>query len=215
MKKRKVLLIGWDSCEWKVVNDLISKGLMPTLQKFLSEASSGKFATLEPPVSPILWTSMATGKRMEDHGIHGFLEPDPNPNSKSGIRAVSVTSRKVKAIWNMLNQKGYTTNVIGWWPSHPAEPVNGIMVSNFYHLDKPNNSQDWVLPDGAVHPKEYFETFKELRVSGNEITAAHILPFIPEVMKVNQEEDKIVSFIIGTLAHTSTVLTLTPHILRA
>ena len=35
-------------------------------------------ATLDPPLSPTLWTSIATGKRPYKHGIIGFTEPDPS-----------------------------------------------------------------------------------------------------------------------------------------
>ena len=37
----------------------------------------GNIATLDPPMSPLLWTSIATGKTADLHGIHGFAEPDP------------------------------------------------------------------------------------------------------------------------------------------
>ena len=36
-------------------------------------------------LSPMLWTSLATGKRPHKHGIHGFTEPRPEGD---GIRAV-------------------------------------------------------------------------------------------------------------------------------
>ena len=127
---KKVLVIGWDAADWKVINPLMDSGQMPTLQKFVEEGVMGNIATLDPPLSPTLWTSIATGKRPFKHGIHGFVEPDPD--SEKGIRPVLVTSRKGKAIWNILNQHGLRSNVIGWWPSHPAEPVNGVYVSNFY-----------------------------------------------------------------------------------
>ena len=70
----------------------------------------------------MLLTSIATGKRPYKHGIHGFSEPDPH---SGGIRPITNLSRKTKAVWNILNQHGQKANVIGWWPSHPAEPING------------------------------------------------------------------------------------------
>ncbi|MGB4905330.1 MAG: alkaline phosphatase family protein, partial [Saprospiraceae bacterium] len=127
---RKVLVIGWDAADWKVLNPLMDQGLMPNLTKLVDSGVMGRIATLDPPLSPTLWTSIATGKRPYKHGIHGFVEPTPNGK---GIRPINITGRKVKAIWNILNQHNMKTNVIGWWPSHPAEPVNGIYVSDFYH----------------------------------------------------------------------------------
>ena len=34
---KKVLLIGWDAADWKVIMPLIKAGKMPTLAKFISE----------------------------------------------------------------------------------------------------------------------------------------------------------------------------------
>ena len=38
--------------------------------------------------------------------------------------------------------------VIGWWPSHPAEPINGVMVSDHYHrLTRPLDKGWPMLPE--------------------------------------------------------------------
>src|SRR6185503_18885099 len=128
-KKRKVLVIGWDAADWKVINPLMDSGLMPTLNSFVTQSTIGNLATLDPPLSPMLWTSIATGKRPYKHGIIGFTEPGDDGKS---IRPVTLRNRQCKALWNILSEKDYKTHVIGWWPSHPAEKINGIIISNFY-----------------------------------------------------------------------------------
>ena len=75
--KRKVLLIGWDAADWKVINPLLDAGKMPNLARLVEQGVIGNLATLQPVLSPMLWTSIATGKRAYKHGIHGFSEPDP------------------------------------------------------------------------------------------------------------------------------------------
>jgi len=180
-KVKKFLLIGWDAAEWKVMEPMMEKGLMPTLKKFLSEAVSGKIATLDPPFSPMLWTSIATGKRAYDHGILGFIEPTPEGTA---MRPVLSTSRKVKALWNIFSQNGLKSNVVGWWPSHPAEPINGVMVSNFYQNFKEGLDQPWGMPDGTVHPKEMDEIMKELRVHPQEFSVSLIANFIPNAKQI-------------------------------
>ena len=74
---RKVLLIGWDAADWKVINPLMDAGKMPNLEKLVNQGVKGNLSTLYPMLSPMLWTSIATGKRAHKHGIHGFSEPDP------------------------------------------------------------------------------------------------------------------------------------------
>ncbi|MBN2093134.1 alkaline phosphatase family protein, partial [candidate division KSB1 bacterium] len=114
--KRKVLLIGWDGADWKIINPLLDSGRMPALESLVNNGVMGNLATLDPPMSPMLWTSIATGMHADKHGILNFTEPAPQA---SGIRPVTTASRKVKAIWNILMQQGLKTHVVGWWPSHP------------------------------------------------------------------------------------------------
>ncbi len=201
-KKKKFLLIGWDAADWKVIEPLMNAGLMPTLKKFLEEGVHGNIATLDPPLSPMLWTSIATGKRAYDHGILGFTEPREDGR---GIRPIRSTTRKVKAIWNILNQNGYKTNVVGWWPSHPAEPVNGAMVSNMYQVSSGPIDKEWPMLPGTVHPEKYADILSELRLHPAELTGAHIKPFIPKVDELDIKKDRILVSVIKTLAHASSI----------
>jgi tetratricopeptide (TPR) repeat protein len=184
---RKVLLIGWDAADWKIINPLLDQGLMPTLDDFVNHGVIGNLATLRPILSPMLWNSIATGKRPDKHGILGFMEPDPQTG---GVRPVTSTSRKVKAIWNILTQRGYKTHVLGWFAGHPAEPIHGISVSDLFPyavgpLDKP-----WPLPPGAVHPEKMRDQFAALRMHPAEVGEAAILPWIPRAAEIDQEKDK-------------------------
>ena len=184
---KKVLLIGWDAADWKLINPLVDQGLMPTLDDFINHGVMGNLATLRPILSPMLWNSIATGKRADKHGIHGFMEPDPQ---NGGVRPVTSTSRKVKAIWNILTQRGYKTHVLGWFAGHPAEPINGISVSDLFPYASGPLDQPWPLPAGAVHPESMRETFAGLRMHPAEVTEAAILPWIPRAAEIDQEKDK-------------------------
>jgi predicted AlkP superfamily phosphohydrolase/phosphomutase/tetratricopeptide (TPR) repeat protein len=184
---KKVLLIGWDAADWKVINPLLDQGLMPTLDDFINHGVMGNLATLRPILSPMLWNSIATGKRANKHGIHGFMEPD---TQNGGIRPVSSTSRKVKAIWNILTQRGFRTNVLGWFAGHPAEPINGVSVSDLFPYATAPLDQPWPLPPGAVYPESLRDTFAGLRMHPAEVTEAAILPWIPRAAEVDQEKDK-------------------------
>jgi len=130
MPNRRVLLVGWDAADWKVARPLMAAGEMPNLARLVAGGASGNLATLSPPLSPLPWTSIATGKRPTKHGIHGFSEPLPDG---SGVRPITTLGRKTKAVWNILNQNALRPSVVGWWPSHPAEPIRGVMVSNHFH----------------------------------------------------------------------------------
>jgi predicted AlkP superfamily phosphohydrolase/phosphomutase len=135
-RRRKVLVIGWDAADWKIATPLLDQGQMPHLERLVNEGVMGNIATLHPMLSPLLWNSVATGKLADKHGILDFAEPDPQTG---GVRPVRSTSRRVKAIWNILTQRNYRTHVLGWFAGHPAEPINGIAISDLYPL--PTGSQ--------------------------------------------------------------------------
>lgn len=199
---KKVLLVGWDAADWKVITPLMDAGKMPNLQKFADSGVVGNLSTLYPVLSPMLWTSIATGKRANKHGIHGFAEPDPETG---GVRPVTSLGRKTKAIWNILNQQGKRSNVVSWWPSYPAEPINGVMVSNNVQtavgaIDKP-----WPLPNASVHPERLRKSIAELRVHPGEITGEQLLPFVPAAEEIDQTDDTRLAGIAKLLAECASV----------
>jgi predicted AlkP superfamily phosphohydrolase/phosphomutase/tetratricopeptide (TPR) repeat protein len=208
---KKVLLIGWDAADWKVATPLLDSGMMPTLDGMISEGVMGNIATLQPILSPMLWNSIATGKRPHKHGIHGFMEPDPH---SGGIRPVSSTSRKVKALWNILTQRGFKTNVLGWFAGHPAEPINGVSVSDLFpHASAPLD-QPWNLPAGAVHPERLGETFARLRMHPGEVTEEAILPWIPRAGEVDQEKDRALNTFAKILSENCSIHNAATWILK-
>jgi predicted AlkP superfamily phosphohydrolase/phosphomutase/tetratricopeptide (TPR) repeat protein len=211
MNKKKILLIGWDGADWKYINPLLDAGLMPNLQKLVEGGSMGRLATLDPPLSPTLWTSIATGKRPYQHGIHGFTEPDP---SGEGIRPIYSTNRKVKAIWNILTQHGLKTHVVGWWPSHPAEPINGVMISNLYQRASKPIHEPWHMLKGTVHPEDKADLLAKLRIHPEELTGNHIEPFVPNLDKVDQSKDKRLISIAKVLADCSTIHSAATYIME-
>ena len=159
MARKKVVLIGWDAADWNIISPMVDAGEMPALEKLIENGVMGNIMTLDPPLSPILWTSIATGKHADKHGILAFSEPD---TKNGGIRPCTLHSRKTKAIWNILNSQGYKSNVICWWPSHPAEPINGIMVSNFYQHSHKEFEKAWPIFEDGIFPPELLDTLSEL-----------------------------------------------------
>jgi predicted AlkP superfamily phosphohydrolase/phosphomutase/tetratricopeptide (TPR) repeat protein len=196
---RRVLLIGWDAADWKFINPLIERGLMPTLERFIDTGVIGNIATLHPILSPMLWNSIATGKRAYQHGILGFVEPDPH---SGGVRPVSSTSRKVKAIWNILTQSGIDSNVVSWFAGHPVEPINGVAVSPLFAASRPEGKP---LPPDTIHPQEFTEIFRNLYLAPSEIGAAEILPFIPRAAELDPAKDRLLQGLRRTLSECCSV----------
>ena len=217
----KVLVIGWDAADWRAIRPLLEEGKMPNLQKMMDEGVHGNVSTLNPVLSPMLWSSIATGKRPYKHGIHGFSEPTPDGKA---VRPITNVSRTSKAVWNMLNQTGKKCNVVAWWPSHPAEPIDGVMVSNWYQtarqiknadldpeIGKPRpgahgwEGNQWQMAPGTVHPKRLAKNLQEFRFHPMELDPEHVGPFIPKFMEIDQQKDQRLSGFAKTLADTVSV----------
>jgi hypothetical protein len=94
----------------------------------------GTFGTLEatkPTLSPIIWTSIATGVESRSHGILGFVHGEQKSRDERGKAAQLYTSndRRVKAFWNIATDAGRRVHTIGWWMTYPVEPIHGVMVA--------------------------------------------------------------------------------------
>ncbi|HEY4361234.1 MAG TPA: alkaline phosphatase family protein [Bryobacteraceae bacterium] len=202
MAAKRVLLVGWDAADWKVMRPLMDAGRMPHVRRLVENGASGQIATLHPPLSPMLWTSIATGKRPFKHGVHGFSEPTPDGR---GVQPVTNLSRTSKALWNILQQNARRSVVIGWWPSHPAEPIDGVMVSDHFHRAGGPLDQGWPLLPHAVHPPELAQTLAGLRVHPDQLTPELVTPFIPLAREIDQDQDKRLAMFLRTLAECMSV----------
>ncbi len=206
---QRVLLIGWDAADWKHINPLLARGWLPNLQRLLERGAAGNLATLTPILSPMLWNSIATGKRPHKHGILGFIEPAPDGQ---GVRPYASTSRRCKALWNIVSQVGRSASVIAWFCGHPAEPINGLCVTEMFQKvgrrgggALPSSRADWVLPEDCVHPADLRETVAALRMHPAEVDARDILPFIPHAARIDQQRDRRLEMFAKLFAEMNSV----------
>ncbi len=145
----RVLVIGVDGLEWSVLRPLIAAGRCPNLRGLMERGAFGRLATLKPTLSPVIWTTIATGRLPRDHGILDFLDEQG--------RVYTSARRAVPALWNIADRFGLTSNVVGWWNTFPAEPVAGVVVSGCNAAGMvATNWKPALVPgiDGQVHPAE-------------------------------------------------------------
>jgi hypothetical protein len=138
----RILVIGVDGLEWEILLPLLRRGELPHLAGLMEEGVAGYLETLDPTLSPVIWTSIATGKPPAEHGIRNFTYHDDTGKE----RLFTSRDRRVKALWNILTDTRRTVNVIGWWNTWPAERVHGVMVSQFSSLEQ--GKKVW---KGTVH----------------------------------------------------------------
>ena len=182
---KKVLLVGWDAADWSLCEPLLAQGLMPNLKGLMERGASGRLASLMPMLSPVAWTSIATGKRPYKHGVLGMFEPDPEVG---GVRPASSVSRTTKSIWNILTQQGLVTHVIGWRGAHPAEPINGINVTDQHAIARVEYGKPWPQPEGSYHPPDVGPTLASLRVHPHQLDRETLAFFVPQLDRITVAE---------------------------
>lgn len=206
-RPKRVLMIGWDAADWQMIDPLIESGEMPNLKRFLAEGVSGNIATLTPPLSPMLWTSVATGKTADKHGILGFAEPDGVSGTS---RPVTSTGRTCKAIWNIFSDAGRPSGAINWFASHPAEQINGFVVTDrFAHpsgpLDPDQPDFGWAKVPESVWPEEDLDPLSKVRIHPQMITQEQVMEFIPDAVNDESAQWEKVRELRMLLAHCATV----------
>ncbi len=64
------------------------------------------------------------------------------------------------------------------------------MVSNLYQRASGGLDDPWAMLKGTVHPEEKSELFTKLRVHPHEMTGNHLQPFVEDLEKIDQSQDK-------------------------
>jgi len=170
----QILLIGLDGADWDVIDPMIAAGELPHLARLKREGVWSRLRSSVPSLSPLLWTTVATGKSPDRHGINDFLVLDP----ASGRRVpINSTFRKVRAFWNILSEAGLPVDVVAWWATWPAEAIRGSMVSDRVAYSTFNLST-MEARAGAVHPPSYGATVDALRVRQEQVTYPQVARFL-------------------------------------
>lgn len=215
-KTARVLFIGIDSADWSLMDPLMQRGELPNFSRLVEGGVRAKLRTISPTLSPVIWTTVATGKLPEKHGIVDFLAVD----SRTG-QQVPVTSnlRRTKAIWNILSETGGAVGVIAWWATWPPEAVQGYMVSDrlAYQLFGLGSTSETGRPD-AMYPQELFQEVEALRVPPEEVTITDLNRFLnlPQEGLAGMEEDarSRVQEFRAILAATRTYDAVAHHLFR-
>ncbi len=164
---RKILFIGVDGADWIIINALLEKGKLPNLKKIIEGGATGPLRSIEPLLSPLIWTTMATGKLPEEHGVLNFTVEDPETGEKIPITRMS---RKADAFWNMMSDYGRSVDIIGWLATYPAEKINGTMVTDRVgYLAFASPEESGAPPPAAVYPPEHIDKIAGLLVNSTEV----------------------------------------------
>jgi tetratricopeptide (TPR) repeat protein len=169
-------VLALDGLDPQTIDLLLSEGKLPTFAKLRTGGAYGRLTSAKPLLSPVVWTTVATGKTPDHHGIGHFLAV----NEQTGEQLpVTSTMRRVKAVWNILSDANRSVSVVGWWATWPPEHVRGVMVSDHlaYHFLHQSGVSNPAEAD-TVFPREAATRFASCATQPEALPPAAVAPYL-------------------------------------
>lgn len=147
----KVVLIGLDGASWNVLDPLLKEGSLPHLDEVRRRGVTADLQTVEPVNSPTNWTTIATGRRPEVHGVTSFF--------------ANAELIRVPTVWERLADRGVKVGLYDYlvtWP--PKTLPGGFVIPGWTRLDDAVTPPD-VFSRAGVSPYSY--SIERLAVPGS------------------------------------------------
>jgi hypothetical protein len=119
---RRVVLVGIDGGSWNALDPLLAAGELPNLAAVAASGVHAELDTVEPVISPVVWTSIATGVAPARHGIQHFL--------------ATRLDLATPTIFERLAARGHRVGLYDWlamWP--PPVLEHGFVVPGWLRRD--------------------------------------------------------------------------------
>jgi predicted AlkP superfamily phosphohydrolase/phosphomutase len=89
----RVLLIGWDGADWRILDPLLEQGALPNLAALINKGARGILKSTIPTHSWSAWPSFLTGVDPADHGVYDILETRPGTRKQYPVTYRSIRER--------------------------------------------------------------------------------------------------------------------------
>ena len=134
----KTLILGFDSFDPSVFEDMLGSGELPNFGKFTEHNGYSRLDVCSPPQTEVSWTSIATGADPGGHGIFDFVHRDPQtylpyvsilPTRKSIVGEQFVPPYTSRTFFEEAAAMGYPATALWWpamFPARPELPVNTL-----------------------------------------------------------------------------------------
>ncbi|MDE0585602.1 MAG: alkaline phosphatase family protein [Planctomycetota bacterium] len=149
---KRLVIIGFDGMDPRLAQRFMDEGRMPNMKALADEGTFSPLQTSYPSMSPVAWSSFATGVDSSRHNIFDFITRDPctylpilsSTEITTGEKALikigkkeffkRPTSsmrllRKGTPWWKTLGEKGIFSNIIRVPITFPPEEFNGVCLS--------------------------------------------------------------------------------------
>jgi predicted AlkP superfamily phosphohydrolase/phosphomutase len=161
--KHNTVVVGFDALAFEYLNEFES-----SLPNFAALRESGVEAPLDstfPPWTGSAWPSMYTGTDPGHHGTYGFFHhTDRYPDED-----VLVTRDHVRepAVWNYLTAIDEPVVVLNVPVTHPAEPVEGVLVPGYLAHEEDAGYPEGVRGELSEAIGEEYRIYSEVETGGD------------------------------------------------
>src|SRR6266545_6328662 len=142
----RVLLIGWDGADWRILDPLLERGVLPNLAALIDRGGRATLTSTIPTHSWAAWPSFLTGVDPDGHGVYDILE------GRGGTKQYPVTYRSIKERTFLvdLTAANVTTAMLNVPLTFPPPQIDGVLIAG------------GVLPKGrdCTHPPSLQEDLK-------------------------------------------------------
>ncbi len=140
MPYKKVIVIGLDGLEPKIVESMMASGRLPNLSRLRDQGGFSRIATTVPAQTPVAWSSFATGTNPGGHGIFDFIRRDPRTYLPDlGLNRYEQTSafvppkvvnlRRGTPVWKVLSAAGIPSIILRCPCTYGPDEFQGRMLS--------------------------------------------------------------------------------------
>ncbi len=182
---KRVVIIGLDGMEPGRAKRLMETGRMPNLKAMAECGHFSKLGSTCPPISPVAWSTFATGVNPGKHQIFDFLSRDLNTclpllsSSRITTTGSGTTEarllRKSRPFWHLLADRGVSCTALRMPISFPPEPYKGRALSAMCTPDLRGTQGEFTV--FSTTPESAKTTGgKRLPVNLNESSALGVLP---------------------------------------
>jgi predicted AlkP superfamily phosphohydrolase/phosphomutase len=137
---RRVIVIGLDGFDPSIVESMLDAGELPNLERLRGEGGYGRVRTTYPALTPVAWSTFATGMNPGGHGIFDFVRRDPNTylldlslnrheQKRAYLPPKAVNLRRGETLWELLSAAGIPSTVLRLPCTYPPDDIRGRMLS--------------------------------------------------------------------------------------
>lgn len=115
----RVAVFAIDGADWELLSELSADGRIPNIRALAQGGVTATLQTIQPTVSPLVWTTAATGLPPDRHGVIDFIDRQRN-------RPVDSYTRRSPAVWDIAEAFGRHAQVVNWWTAWPPLPGSAV-----------------------------------------------------------------------------------------